>query len=286
NRREHGVAVLQAVFAAIVRLRNDKLSVTEHVVCLGHFLQTQTVDSLNVRYMSNLVRLHDIQTNTGYPGVSFVVDEQVLAIITTVCHGNVRVVAITVQELLVATQNLLTFVGDTPASSGVYVEHRNTHQLTHGRHAQNAHLTLVSTAPEAVVLIQLTGLDVNLVLGFLGGSRESFARHDGRAQARCTGNTGQSSCTHKETTAKAAFRGLRRIVARFISFFHRVPLRYWLRRFSFSFRPERRRGSDTFQCTRTTGISSGCPGALCPRRLPRRFTNSGGHSWSWKQVIW
>src|SRR5690554_1562158 len=179
NRAEHGVAVFQAVFTAIVRLWNHKLGVAENIVCARHFLQTQTVDCLNVWHVRNLIRLHDIQTNTRYTSVGLIVDEQVLAIITAVFHGDVRVVAVTVQVLLVAAENLFTLVGDTPAGSRIHVEYRNPHQFAHGRHAQNTYFTLVAATPETVVFVQFAGLDVNLVLGFLGGSSKRFTGHDG-----------------------------------------------------------------------------------------------------------
>ena len=137
------------------------------------------MDRLHVRNEGDLVRLHDIQTDTGYPGVGLVVDEQVLTIVTTVFHGDMRVVAVAVQVLLVAAKNFLTLVGDTPTCSRVHVEYRNPHQFTHGRHAQNTYFTLVTTTPETVVFVQFAGLDVNLVLGFLGGSGKRFTGHDG-----------------------------------------------------------------------------------------------------------
>src|SRR5690554_1227175 len=179
NRAEHGVAVFQAVFTAIVRLWNHKLGVAENIVCARHFLQTQTMDCLNVWHVRNLIRLHDIQTNTRYTSVGLIVDEQVLTVVTTVFHGNVRVVTVAVQVLLVAAENLFTLVGDTPTCSRVHVEYRNPHQFTHGRHAQNTYFTLVAATPETVVFVQFAGLDVNLVLGFLGGSSKRFTGHDG-----------------------------------------------------------------------------------------------------------
>src|SRR5690554_3377480 len=232
NRAEHGVAVFQAVFTAIVRLWNHKLGVAENIVCARHFLQTQTVDCLNVWHVRNLIRLHDIQTNTRYTSVGLVVDEQVLAIITAVFHGDVRVVAVAVQVLLVAAENLFTLVGNTPTSSRIHVEYRNPHQFAHGRHAQNTYFTLVTTAPETVVFVQFAGLDVNLVLGFLDGSGKRFTGHDGCAKTGCTGYACERCCAHKATAAQATFRRLRRILGQIISFFHSIQLRYWLWRLS------------------------------------------------------
>src|SRR5690554_1640750 len=228
DRVEHGVAVFQAVFAAVVRLRNDKLGVAEYILGARHLLQTQTVNGLDVRNVGDLVRLHDVQTDTGYTGVGLVVDEQVLAIITAVFHGDVRVVAVTVQVLLVAAQDLFTLVGDTPAGSRIHVEYRNPHQFAHGRHAQNTYFTLVTTAPETVVFVQFAGLDVNLVLGFLDGSGKRFTGHDGCAKTGCTGYACERCCAHKATAAQATFRRLRRILGQIISFFHSIQLRYWL----------------------------------------------------------
>src|SRR5690554_6313225 len=228
NRAEHGVAVFQAVFTAIVRLWNHKLGVAENIVCARHFLQTQTVDCLNVWHVRNLIRLHDIQTNTRYTSVGLIVDEQVLAIITAIFHGDVRVVAVAVQVLLVAAENLFTLVGNTPTSSRIHVEYRNPHQFAHGRHAQNTYFTLVTTAPETVVFVQFAGLDVNLVLGFLGGSGKRFTGHDGCAKTGCTGYACERCCAHKATTAQTTFRCLRRVLGQIISFFHSIQLRYWL----------------------------------------------------------
>ena len=222
------------------------------------------MNGLYVRDVGNLVRLHDVQTDTGNPGVGLVVDEQVLAIVTTVGHGNVRVVAVAVQVLLVTAQDFLTFVGNPPTRCGIHVEYRNTHQFTHGGHAKHTHLALVATTPETVVLIQLARGDVSLIAGFFRSRSPGLTGHDRGAQTGCTSDTGQRSRTHKATTAQTTFGNLRRVLGQIISFFHSIQLRYWLWRLLLLMTLPGPYGwlLGTTQFTCTTGISSGWPGAL------------------------
>ena len=77
--------------AAIVRMGDDILGVTEHVLGLGNLLKTQAVNGLNIRNGGDLVALHDVQADPGYTSVGLVVNEQVFAVITTIRHGNVGV---------------------------------------------------------------------------------------------------------------------------------------------------------------------------------------------------
>src|SRR5690554_50021 len=219
-RRKHGVAVLKAVIAAIVRLWNHELRVTENILGARHLLKTQTMNRLNVRDMGDLVSLEDIQADTGNPAVGLVVDEQVLAIVVAIVHRDVRVVTVTVQVQFVSTQDLFTFVSDPPAGGRVHVEHRNPHQLAHGRNTQNTYFTLVTTAPETVVLIQLAWLDMRLVTGFTGSGGKRFAGHHGGAQAGCTSNASQGRGAHKAATAQTTFKNLRCFLAQIIFLAH------------------------------------------------------------------
>src|SRR5690606_4989598 len=101
HRAEAGEAVVRGEVHAgtVVRVRNEELTVGEHVLGVRHLLQTQTVDGLDVRDGGDPVRLHDVQTDTGDAGVGLVVDEQVLAVVAAVGHRDVRVVAVTVGVL-------------------------------------------------------------------------------------------------------------------------------------------------------------------------------------------
>ena len=208
----HGVAVLilQIEDLAIVGMGDNELGVGVHILGVGHFLQTQAVDRLAVRNGQHLVALHDIQTDTRDAGVGLVVDKYVLAVVFTINHGDVRVVAVAVEELGAVAHDRAAFVGQTPAGGGVDVEHRNTHQLAHGRQAQHAHFTLVTTAPEADVVVQLARGDVDLQLGLFGRSCPGLTAHHRTAQRRGA-DQGSARCgagTEETATAQAACFGL------------------------------------------------------------------------------
>src|SRR5690606_9753076 len=160
----------------------DEPGVGEDVLGVRHLLQTQTVDRLHVRHGDHLVALHDVEADTRDAAVGLVVDEQVLAVVLAVGHGDVRVVAVAVQELGAVAHDRAAFVGQAPAGGGVDVEHRNTHQLAHGRYAQHADFALVTAGPEAVILVQFARADVNLGLCVLDGCRPAFAAHDSTTQ--------------------------------------------------------------------------------------------------------
>ena len=223
NGSKHGVAVFQAIVAAVVRVWNHKFRVAEYILGARYLLQPQSVNGLYVRNVGDLVRLHDVQTDTGNTAVGLVVDEQVFAIVAPVLHGDVWVVTVTVQILLVTTQNFLTFVGNTPAGRRVHIEYRDAHQLTHGRHTQNTNLALVTTAPEAVVFVQLTRRNVVLVFGFLDRSSPGLPRHDRAAQPCCAHGARQSGCPEEFTATQTVF--FRCLFAKFVSLFHNVQLR-------------------------------------------------------------
>ena len=211
---EHGEAVfvLQVEAVAIVRVRDDELAVGEHVLGIGHFLQAQTVDRLHVRHGEHLVALHDVEADARDAGVGLVVDEQVFTVVLAVGHGDVGVVAVAVQVFAAVPEHALAFVGQAPTGGGIDVEHRDTHQLTHRGHAQHPHFALVTTAPEAVVLVQLTGCDVDLGPCFLGRSRPGLAGKHRTAQRR---GAGQGRAGHRAGAEEAApAQALRRFVLR------------------------------------------------------------------------
>src|SRR5690606_21445020 len=186
HRAEAGEAVVRGEVHAgtVVGVRNEELTVAEHVLGVRHLLQTQTVDGLDVRDGGDPVRLHDVQTDTGDAGVGLVVDEQVLAVVAAVGHRDVRVVAVTVGVLGAFAQHALALVGNAPAGGGVDVEHRDAHQFAHRGDTQHADFTGVTARPETVVFVQFAGCDVRLVLGFLVGGSPGLAGHD-RATEGC-----------------------------------------------------------------------------------------------------
>src|SRR5690606_37066995 len=186
------VFILQVEDLAVVGVRDDELGVGEHVLGVRHLLQTQTVDGLDVGNGEHLVALHDIQADTGNAAVGLVVDEQVLAVVLAVGHGDVRVVAVAVQELGAFAHDRAAFVGQAPAACRVDVKHRDTHDFAHGRYAQDTHFTLVAAGPEAVVVIQLAWANVDFLLGFLDRLGPGLTSHYRTAERggghRCTGH--------------------------------------------------------------------------------------------------
>ena len=227
HRVEHGEAAFKAGVAAIVRMGDDILGVTEHVLGLGNLLKTQAVNGLNIRNGGDLVALHDVQADPGYTSVGLVVNEQVFAVITTIRHGNVGVMGIAVQVGIVMAQHVLAFIADPPTGGRIHIEHGDAHQFPHGRYTQNPYFTGVTTTPEPVVFVELAGMHHELVTGLLGGSRKGLPRHHGSTQAGCTGDSRKRSSPHKPTAALAAFRKLRQVFGQIISFFHNIQLRYW-----------------------------------------------------------
>ena len=174
HRIEHGIAVFKAGIAAVVRVRDHVFPVTEDVLGLRHLLQPQTMDGLNVGNGGDLVTLHDVQTDTGNPGIGLVIDEQILAIVTAIRHGNMRVVGVTVQVGIVMAQYVFALVANPPACRRIHVEHGDTHEFPHGWDAQDPYFTGVTTTPETVVLVQFAGVHNVFIAGFFGGSRERF----------------------------------------------------------------------------------------------------------------
>ena len=143
--------------ATVVDLGDRELGVGEDVLGVGHLLQTQAVDGLDVGNSGDLVGLHDVEADPRHPGIGLVVDEQVLAVITTVGERGVGVVGVTVVETRGLAEDMPGLVGDAPAGGALGVEHRNAHQLAHGGDAQHPHFAGVAAAPEAVVFVEFTG---------------------------------------------------------------------------------------------------------------------------------
>src|SRR5690606_16291148 len=99
--------------------------------------------------------------------------------------------------------------GDTPAGGAADVEHRDAHEFTHGRHAQDAHFAGVAAAPEAVVFVELARFDVHLVAVLLG----LCGRHAHHAGAE-TGTGDAGECGGAEEAA-AGYASLFRVLAHF-----------------------------------------------------------------------
>src|SRR5690606_6225210 len=258
HRAEAGEAVVRGEVHAgtVVGVRDEELAVAEHVLGVRHLLQAQAVDGLDVRDADDLVRLHDVQTDTSDAGVGLVVDEQVLAVVAAVGHRDVRVVAVPVREVL--THDLLAFVGDAPAGGRVGVEHRDTHQLAHRGNAQHAHFTLVTTRPEAVVLVQFTGRHMHLVLGLLDGLRPGLAGHHRATEGgRRHGGAGYGAGAEEATTAQTALHFLFVLLVA-----HGVSL-LWVQHFALS-RTLRMQASgfSHLYSGNQLGVRSGLPAAL------------------------
>ena len=214
------------------------------------------MDGLGIRYGEDLVALHDIQADTRHPGVGLVVDEQVLAVVLAVGGGQVRVVAIAVGVPGALPQDALALVGQAPTGGRVDIEHRDTHQLAHRWNAQHPHFALVAATPEAVVVVQLTGLHMDFRLGILGRRGKGFTREHRAAKGR---SPGQYCPGHRPRTEETAPGQAVMVV---VCIVHGSLLQ-----------------GLGFICT--TGI---CTGAALLRFL--RLLISGGHLFSLCQVIW
>src|SRR5690606_21518132 len=216
--------------------------------------------------------------DTGNAAVGLVVDEQVLAVVLAVGHGDMRVVAVAGQELGAFPHDGAAFVGQTPAGCRVDVEYRNTHQLAHGRHAQHTHFALVTARPEAVIVVQLAWADMDLLLRVLDGRCPALASHDsttkGRGGNRCTG---YCAGAEEAVAAQAELLGRRSVFG--IFFAHGVSLLWGIFKYrsitSFERLAVRAQGSTT-----CTGINCGAAGAFLSRRARLFLAISGGHLFS------
>ncbi|MNI21808.1 hypothetical protein D3C73_753460 [compost metagenome] len=180
-------------------------------------------------------------------------------------------VAVAILELGTVAQDRLAFVGQAPTGGGVNVEHRDTHQLTHRRHAEHAHFTLVTAAPEAVVLVQLAGAHMDFRLRVLDRRRPGFTGEHGSTQGRGARQhrTGHGAAAKEAAPAEAR---LLFFLSGFFGFFiaHLALLlegKRTLRRCA--------HGNHSEAATSTTGISCAVTGADLLRFL--RLLISGGH---------
>ena len=116
--------------------------------------------------------------------------------------------------------HLEAFVGRTPARCRAAVEHRDTHEFTHRRHAHDAHLARLARGPEAIIAVQLTRRDFGTgCCGGAGGGEHS--QRSGAPRRRERGDAGASfeqpaSCqalflfTHRRSPS-VGFRDLVRV---------------------------------------------------------------------------
>ena len=164
---------------AVVRPRDDVLAVGKDVASFRVALRAQTVDGGNVRDFDHRVAFHYVAADTGHAGVRLVVDEDITTIVGAVGEGHVRVVQVTVhvdaalvfQEFFGLRQHFFAhdaaaFVGTAPTGGAAVVEDGDTHQLTHGRHAEDTQFAGLTAGVEDVVLVKVTR--GNVIAGFGG----------------------------------------------------------------------------------------------------------------------
>ena len=180
----------------------------------------QAVNVARVRNLDDLVALHDIAADARHARVRLVVHEQVAAVVGAVGERHVRMVQVAVvigahpalrQKILRLRQqsfgqNLEALVGDAPAGGAAAVEHGHAHQLAHGRHTEDAHLAGLAARPEAVIFVELTGRQFELLAGALGHRRR--AEPSGRRRGERTGSRRQRGRVPPSMVRRVS-RGLR-----------------------------------------------------------------------------
>ncbi|MPM34285.1 hypothetical protein SDC9_80867 [bioreactor metagenome] len=153
-----------------------ELGTAEHpggvVDCRVHWIalvRKNTVEALYIGQFGDLVADEIIQPDTGDAAVDLVVDPGVAAVVVAVLVRGVGVVGVGdgVAQAAVGlgAHDLLGFVGDAPAHQRVGHEAGDAQQLATRGQAQHAHVSGVSTAPQAVVGVELAGLEVHVGTG-------------------------------------------------------------------------------------------------------------------------
>ena len=153
------------------------LAVGEDVAGFRVALRAQTVDAGDVRDFDHRVAFHHVAADAANAGVRLVIDEDVAAVISAVGEGHMRVVQVAVaedaalvfEEFLGVGQHFFAhdaaaFIGLPPAGSAIVVEHRDAHQLAHGRHTEDADFTRLAAGVEDVVFVEIARCDV--IAGF------------------------------------------------------------------------------------------------------------------------
>ena len=172
-------AVLAGVLSPCVGQRDGKLATAEdaggvvdgriHRVAL---VRENAMKALHIGQLGDLVTDEIVETDARNAGVDLVIDPGVAAIVVAVLVGGVCMVRVgnVVAQVTVGlgAHDRLGFVGDAPTDQGVGDEAGNAQQLTARWHAQHAHVARVAAAPDAVIGIKFTGLEVN-VGGAMGG---------------------------------------------------------------------------------------------------------------------
>jgi len=164
--------VLGGIFDSSVRQGNRELTTAKHAggVVDGRvhrvaLVRENAVKTLHIGQLGNLVANEVVQTDTGDTGVDLVVDPGVAAVVVAVLIGGVRVVGvahgIAQGTIGLGAHDLLGFVGNPPADQRVRHETGDTQDFATGRQAQHAHVAGVAAAPESVVGVEFTGLEVD-----------------------------------------------------------------------------------------------------------------------------
>ena len=133
----------------------------------------------NVRDFNHGIAFHDVATDTSDTVIGFVVCVEVAAIVGAVGKGHMRVVQVAVEENPAFVfeeffgfrqhffaHDAAAFVGASPTGSAAVVEDGDTHQLTHGRHAEDAQFAGLTAGVENVVLVKVAR--GNVIAGFGG----------------------------------------------------------------------------------------------------------------------
>ena len=128
-------------------------------------VREDAVEALDVRDGGDLVADHVIQAETRQTGVDLVVDPAVLAVVDAILVRGMDVVGIRhgvlQRAIRLGAHDGLGLVGQAPADQRIGHEAGNAQQFAPGRNAQHAHVARMAAAPQAVVGIQLAGLDLD-----------------------------------------------------------------------------------------------------------------------------
>ena len=145
------------------------------------------VKALHIGQLGDLVANHVVQADTRQAGVELVVHPGVFAVVNAVLVRRMDVVRVTrgvpQRAIGLGAHDGLGLVGLPPAHHGIGHHAGNAVQLTPGWDTQNAHVTRVPTAPQAVMRVQLAGLDFGAArAAHIGSGR---CRHRCRRCRRC-----------------------------------------------------------------------------------------------------
>jgi hypothetical protein len=182
-------AVLAAVLAAGIGQWRGELAAAEdagRVVDLRVYrvalVREDAVEALHVGQLGDLVADEVVEPDARDAAVDLVVDPGVAAVVVAVLVGGVRVVGVAhrvaQRAIGLGAHDLLGLVGDAPADQRVRHEAGDAQQLAARGQAQHAHVAGVAAAPEAVVGVELAGLQMGAV-GFATGRSGSCATGGG-----------------------------------------------------------------------------------------------------------